>query len=102
MHTFSDTTRPPGAQVPDDMPSGVLDPLTMRAREIGQPRLFDKLYRGMTGALRLLPDFLVIGTQRGGTTALYHYLETHPCIKPATTSDTHFFDKKFHKGLTWY
>jgi len=81
---------------------GLLDPLTMRARKINRETLPGKLYRGMTSSLRLLPDFLVIGTQRGGTTALYHYLQTHPYIKPATTTDTHFFDKKFNKGLTWY
>jgi hypothetical protein len=62
----------------------------------------EKLYRGMSSRLRLLPDFLIIGTQRGGTTALYHYLKTHPCIHSVTTTDTHFFDKKFHKGLIWY
>jgi len=90
--------------MPGDTPSdqGLLDPLTMRARKISQPTLLDKLYRGMTGSLRTLPGFLIIGTQRGGTTALYHYLQTHPCIRPAATTDTHFFDKKFHKGLTWY
>src|SRR5689334_9397040 len=81
---------------------GLLDPLTMRAREISRPTLLDKLYRGATSSLRLLPDYLIIGTQRGGTTALYHYLQTHPCIKSPTTLDTHFFDKKFHKGVTWY
>ncbi len=80
----------------------LLDPLTMRARKISQPTLLDKLYRGMTSSLRVLPEFLIIGTQRGGTTALYHYLQTHPCIKSATTTNTHFFDKKFQKGLTWY
>jgi hypothetical protein len=52
--------------------------------------------------MRLWPDFLIIGTQRGGTTALYHYLKTHPSIVPATTSDIHFFDKKYRNGLAWY
>jgi len=64
--------------------------------------LLAKLYRGMTSPLRLLPDFLVIGTQRGGTTSLYHYLEELPCIAPATTKEIHFFDRRFNKGLAWY
>src|SRR5947209_14940507 len=61
-----------------------------------------KLYRGFTSPIRLLPDFLIIGTQRGGTTSLYHYLQTHPCIAPATIKEVHFFDRRFHKGLAWY
>ncbi len=62
----------------------------------------EKLYRGITAPLRLLPDFLIIGTQRGGTTSLYHYLQAHPCIQATTTKEIHFFDRKYHKGLLWY
>jgi Sulfotransferase domain len=81
---------------------GILDPLTMRARTVAHMGTVEKLYRGITSSIRVLPDFLIIGTQRGGTTALYHYLKTHPCIIPATIGDTHFFDKKYSKGLRWY
>src|SRR5437588_3272367 len=81
---------------------GILDPLTMRARTVPHIGTVEKLYRGITSSLRVLPDFLIIGTQRGGTTALYHYLKTHPCIVATTPSDTHFFDKKYSKGLRWY
>src|SRR5947209_9042204 len=81
---------------------GILDPLTMRARTVPHMGTIEKLYRGITASIRVLPDFLIIGTQRGGTTALYHYLKTHPCIIPATIGDTHFFDKKYSKGLRWY
>ena len=104
MGTFSDTSRSPVNGATGDLATGhdALDPLTMRARTIKQVSPLDKLYRGATSSLRLLPDFLVIGTQRGGTSALYHYLRTHPFIKPATTSDTHFFEKKYHKGQAWY
>ncbi len=62
----------------------------------------DKFYRGITHPIRMLPDFLVIGTQRGGTTSLFHYLEDHPCIQPAVNKDLHFFDRKYAKGLAWY
>jgi Sulfotransferase domain len=62
----------------------------------------EKFYRGITSPIRLLPDFLIIGAQRGGTTSLFHYLEAHPCIKPAVNKDLHFFDRKYSKGLAWY
>src|SRR5579884_800756 len=64
--------------------------------------LLGKLYRGITAPVRLLPDFLIIGTQRGGTTSLYHYLQAHPCLQATTTKEVHFFDRKYHKGLLWF
>lgn len=62
----------------------------------------EKLYRGITYPIRLLPDFLLIGTQRGGTTSLYNYLIARPGVGPAFVKELHFFDKKFHKGPAWY
>src|SRR5712691_5644063 len=64
--------------------------------------LIEKFYRAMSYPIRLLPDFLIIGTQRGGTTSLYHYLQAHPCIGPASTKEIHFFDRRFNRGLAWY
>ena len=49
-----------------------------------------------------MPDFLIIGTGRGGTTSLYHYLLAHPHIAPATEKEVRFFDKYFHHGISWY
>ena len=68
----------------------------------GETPLFEKLCRGATSPLRLLPDFLVIGTQRGGTTSLFHYLQAHSAIAPSSIKEIHFFDRRYHKGLTWY
>jgi hypothetical protein len=64
--------------------------------------LLQKVYRGITSPIRLLPDFLIIGTQRGGTTSLYRYLKTHPCVGATSNKDIHFFDRRFNKGLIWY
>jgi len=47
-------------------------------------------------------DFIIIGTQRGGTTSLYNYLGQHPDVAPATTKEIHFFDIHFDKGINWY
>lgn len=49
-----------------------------------------------------MPDFIIIGTQRGGTTSLYNYLLTHPQVATATKKEVHFFDKNFHRGISWY
>jgi hypothetical protein len=38
-----------------------------------------------------LPDFLIIGAQKAGTTALYHYLKQHPQIYMSPVKEPHFF-----------
>lgn len=48
------------------------------------------------------PDFLIIGTQKGGTTAFYRLLTQHPLVQPATTKEVHYFDVHFAKGIDWY
>ena len=53
-----------------------------------------------------LPDFLVIGAARSGTTSLYHYLKSHPQIYlPAKKHpEPHFFLKnnEYKKGIHYY
>jgi hypothetical protein len=61
-----------------------------------------KVVRSMTGAIRVMPDFLIIGGNRCGTTTLYRHLCGHPCVAPAYRSEVLFFDLNFAKGLTWY
>src|SRR6266700_1010126 len=49
-----------------------------------------------------MPDFMIIETQRGGTTSLYNYLLAHPQIAAATKKEVHFFDRHFQHGIPWY
>jgi hypothetical protein len=49
-----------------------------------------------------LPDFLIIGAQKCGTTFLYHLLCQHPYVEPAATKEVHFFDTNFAEGVQWY
>lgn len=57
---------------------------------------------GITGPIRSLPDFIIIGTARSGTTSLYYNICQHPCIIPAAYDELGFFDSNFHLGLNWY
>ncbi len=59
-------------------------------------------YRVMTSQMRLLPDFIIIGGQRCGTTSLYYYLTEYPGIARARIKEVHFFDDHFKEGLSWY
>ncbi len=63
-------------------------------------RLASKIYRGLTSPLRLLPDFIVIGGKKCGTSSLYNYLVEHSDITPAFRKEVHFFDNNAGKGNT--
>jgi len=50
-----------------------------------------------------LPNFLVIGAQRAGTSLLHQILLTHPDVYvPAQRKEVHYFDRYFERGDEWY
>jgi len=49
-----------------------------------------------------LPDFLIIGAQKSGTTTLYDYIAQHPEMRPARKKELHFFDNSYFRGERWY
>jgi Sulfotransferase domain len=59
-------------------------------------------YGRATARWRPLPDFLVIGAQKGGTTALYAYLRWHPGITGPSWKEVSFFDRHSWRGAAWY
>jgi hypothetical protein len=59
--------------------------------------------RMLNAGSRPLPDFLIIGAQRCGTTSLYRYLEKHPqVIGAAPSKGVHYFDVHHERSLRWY
>ena len=48
------------------------------------------------------PDFIILGTQKGGTTSLYNYLSNHSKICVGSRREIHFFDRNYEKGTYWY
>lgn len=48
-----------------------------------------------------LPDTLIIGAMRSGTTSLYRYLGAHPDVFMAP-KELQFFTEHFEKGIAWY
>jgi hypothetical protein len=58
--------------------------------------------RRPTSAHRVLPDFLIIGAMRAGTSSLYKYLGAHPLIVPALRKEIQFFSADYGKGMAWY
>jgi hypothetical protein len=61
-----------------------------------------QVYRTTTSPMRIMPDFIIIGVARAGTTSLYNYLIEHPNIGPAAKKEVHFFDYHYQKGMSWY
>src|SRR5215216_7751234 len=59
-------------------------------------------YGRATAKLRPLPDFLVLGAQKAGTTALYAYLRRHPQIAGPSWKEVSFFDRHYARGESWY
>lgn len=59
-------------------------------------------YRGLTARERVLPNFIIIGVQKGGTSSLFNYLLQNPNILPGYKKEVKFFDGNHHKGLDWY
>lgn len=49
-----------------------------------------------------LPDFLLIGAMKGGTTTLFAALNEHPRILRPRRREIHFFGRKFRRGVGWY
>lgn len=59
-------------------------------------------YGTALGPIRSLPDFLIAGTQKGGTTALFAYLMQHPSIGGPARKEIRYFDRNAGRSITWY
>jgi Sulfotransferase domain len=59
-------------------------------------------YGRATARARPLPDFLILGAQKAGTTALYAYLRRHPAITGPSWKEVSYFDRHYAHGEAWY
>ena len=55
-------------------------------------QLLINLYRRATWRSRALPNFIIIGAQKSGTSSLFSYLSQHPQLVPSYKKEVHFFD----------
>lgn len=89
------------------------DPETGRARsraEVLARAAGKRALRGVgmaTGDLRPVPDFIIIGSKRGGTTSLWKYLNEHPGVltlfpRPENIKGLYYFDENYGRGKRWY
>ena len=59
-----------------------------------------RAYRVVTNQIRVLPDFVVIGSSKSGTTSLHHYIIQHPSI--IAERNVHFFEYIHTDSIEWY
>jgi hypothetical protein len=59
-------------------------------------------FRLLTSRLRVLPDFIIIGCIKGGTTSLFNYVGRHPCVVRAIRKEVQWFSRRYERGLAWY
>ncbi len=60
--------------------------------------------RQRAGRATQLPNFIVIGAMKSGTTSLFHYLQSHPQVFMSPLKEVDFFagELNWDRGLDWY
>jgi len=71
-------------------------------REAIYPISGEKVYRAITCHFRALPDFIIVGAQKAGTTSLYEYLCNHPNVLSNRQKESDFFNLKYKWKERWY
>ena len=56
----------------------------------------------LTSYLRELPDFIIIGANKSGTSSLYDFVTRHPAIAPASEKEPRYFSMRYKFGKLWY
>jgi hypothetical protein len=54
------------------------------------------------GQPRALPDAVILGAMKSGTSSLHNYLVQHPGVIEPLRKEVHYFDVNFERGERWY
>jgi hypothetical protein len=58
--------------------------------------------RWRMGQPRALPDAVILGAMKSGTTSLHNYLVQHPGVIEPLRKEVHYFDINVERGERWY
>lgn len=79
------------------LPRHLKQPAARMGRRLSGP------FAQLTSSLRMLPDFVIVGAQRAGTTSLYKYLAEHPDVgRVRLGKGVHYFDTNADRSMAWY
>ena len=59
-------------------------------------------YYRATASWRPLPNAVIVGAMKCGTTTLNAWLRHHPEVAFSAVKEVHFFDNNYQRGLGWY
>lgn len=100
---------PPPAPLPEIGPYGgpVPDRADPWSRVRGRALAGIRRFGATTAPLRCDPDYLIIGTKRGGSTSMARWLLEHPSVmalfpRRESRKGTYYFDVNYAKGHSWY
>ena len=51
---------------------------------------------------RVLPQAVILGAQKSGTSSLHYYLVQHPGVVAPLRKEVHYFDLNLARGEAWY
>lgn len=60
------------------------------------------LVRRNPGRGRILPDFVIIGAAKAGTTSIYAWLCEHPFVRRPRRKEIDYFTLNHNRGIDWY
>src|SRR4051812_34718723 len=86
--------------VPGPSPASGAAPRTRATNSVS--RVIRARAAAAVGLTRTLPDFLVLGAAKAGTTSLLRFLTARPGVHPPSEDEVHFFDVHWDRGVAWY
>ncbi len=79
------------------LPKGTRRQIAAVARSASTP------FARATSPLRMMPNYLIVGAQRAGTTSMYNYLAQHPDVgRVRLGKGVHYFDTNASAPKGWY
>jgi hypothetical protein len=79
------------------LPKGTRRQIASVGRTISTP------FARVTSPLRMMPNYLIVGAQRAGTTSMYNYLAQHPDVgRVRLGKGVHYFDTNPTASRAWY
>lgn len=65
-------------------------------------RIRQLIPRVPTLMFRSMPEFLIIGVEKGGTSSVLHYLGRHPDVQLPIVNEIGYFAFGYRRGSLWY
>lgn len=73
-----------------------------RTQQLWQDKRLPYRFKHKLGDLGVLPDCLIVGAQKAGTTSLYEHLIRHPDVWSPDCRELNFFNNYWTEGEKWY